>query len=41
MDLIASFLTGSILSWLLPIALLAVVCIWWAAILRRHPGGDA
>jgi len=41
MDVTASFLAGSLLSWALPIGLLAVVCIWWAAILRRRTGGDA
>lgn len=41
MDLIASFLAGSLLSWALPLGVLAVVLIWWASILRRRPGGDA
>ena len=41
MDLTASFLTGSLLSWALPLALLLAVCIWWVAILRRRSGGDA
>lgn len=41
MDVTASFLAGSILSWALPIALLAAVCIWWGAILRRRSGSDA
>lgn len=38
MDVTASFLAGSILSWALPIGLLAVVCIWWGTILRRRSG---
>jgi hypothetical protein len=36
MDLTASFLTGSILSLVLPLALLAAVLIWWIAVLRRR-----
>jgi hypothetical protein len=35
MDLTASFLSGSLLSWALPIALLLAVCVWWGAILRK------
>jgi cytochrome c-type biogenesis protein CcmH/NrfF len=41
MDVTASFLAGALLSWALPIALLAAVCIWWATILRRRHGEDA
>jgi len=41
MDLTASFLAGSLLSWALPIGLLTAVCIWWVAILRKRSGGDA
>jgi hypothetical protein len=41
MDLIASFLAGSLLSLLLPLGLLAVVLLWWGTILRRRSGGDA
>ncbi|HEX5247111.1 MAG TPA: hypothetical protein VFW41_08260 [Gaiellaceae bacterium] len=41
MDLIASFLAGSLLSLLLPVGLLAAVLIWWGTILRRRSGGDA
>lgn len=41
MDLTASFLAGSLLSWALPIGLLAAVCIYWAVILRRRSGGNA
>ena len=32
MDLTASFLAGSILSWALPLGLLIVVTIWWVGI---------
>jgi cytochrome c-type biogenesis protein CcmH/NrfF len=41
MDLTASFLAGALLSWALPIALLAAVCVYWAVILRRRSGGGA
>ncbi|HEY8028775.1 MAG TPA: hypothetical protein VIE38_04605 [Gaiellaceae bacterium] len=41
MDLIASFLTGSVLTLVVPLAVLAVVLIWWASIMRRRPRGDA
>jgi hypothetical protein len=41
MDLIASFLEASVLTLVLPLAVLAGVLIWWAAILRRRSGGDA
>jgi len=41
MDLTASFLAGSLLSWALPLGVLAGVLIWWGAILRRRTGGDA
>jgi hypothetical protein len=41
MDLIASFLAGSLLSLLLPLGLLVVVAVWWGTILRRRSGGDA
>jgi hypothetical protein len=36
MDVTGSFLTGSILSLVLPLALLAAVLIWWIAVLRRR-----
>ncbi len=36
MDLIASFLAGSVLSLVLPLAVLAGVVIWWTTILRRR-----
>ena len=40
MDLTASFLTGSVLSLVVPLAVLALVLIWWASVLRRRTGGD-
>jgi hypothetical protein len=36
MDVTGSFLAGSILSLILPLALLAGVLIWWVAVLRRR-----
>ena len=33
---LASFLTGAILSWALPIGLLAVICVYWAIVFRRR-----
>jgi hypothetical protein len=36
MDVIASFLTGSILTLILPLALLLAILIWWIAVLRRR-----
>ena len=36
MDVTASFLTGSILSLILPLALLIAILIWWLAVLRRR-----
>ena len=41
MDLIASFLAGSILTLVLPVGLLVAVGVWWVTILRRRSGGDA
>jgi hypothetical protein len=32
MDVTASFLAGSILSWAVPLGLLIVVTIWWVGI---------
>ena len=40
MDMTASFLTGSVLSLVVPLAVLALVLIWWVSLLRRRPGGD-
>jgi hypothetical protein len=33
---IASFLTGSLLTLLLPVGLLIVVGVWWTVVLRRR-----
>lgn len=41
MDVTASFLAGSLLSWALPLALLLAVLIWWVVVLRRRSSGDA
>jgi len=41
MDLIASFLTGSVLTLVVPLCVLALVLLWWASIMRRRSGGDA
>ena len=38
MDVIASFLAGSILTLVLPLALLLAILIWWIAVLRRRGG---
>jgi len=40
MDLIATdYLTGGLLTLLLPIGLLIAVLIYWGVVLRRHDGG--
>jgi hypothetical protein len=36
MDVTASFLAGSILGLVLPLALLIAVLTWWIAVLRRR-----
>jgi cytochrome c-type biogenesis protein CcmH/NrfF len=41
MDVTASFLAGSLLSWALPLALLLAILIWWVFVLRRRSDGDA
>jgi cytochrome c-type biogenesis protein CcmH/NrfF len=41
MDLTASFLAGSLLSWALPIGLLIAIAAWYVRILRRHSSGDS
>jgi hypothetical protein len=41
MDVTASFLTGSILGLVLPLALLIAILIWWITVLRRRSGDDA
>ena len=40
MDVIASFLAGSLLTWAMPIALLIVVTIWYMRIMKRRSGGE-
>jgi cytochrome c-type biogenesis protein CcmH/NrfF len=39
MDVTASFLSGAILSWALPLALLIAILIWWVVVLRRREEG--
>ena len=41
MDVTASFLSGAILSWALPLALLVSILIWWIVVLRRRGGEDS
>jgi hypothetical protein len=41
MDVEASFLTGSILTLILPLALLLGILVWWIAVLRRRSSDDA
>ena len=41
MDVTATFLSGAILSWALPLALLVAITIWWIVILRRRSSDDA
>ena len=36
MDVTASFLAGSILSLVLPLALLIAILTWWIVVLRRR-----
>jgi cytochrome c-type biogenesis protein CcmH/NrfF len=40
MDVTASFLAGSLLSWALPLALLVAILVWWMVVLRRRGGGE-
>jgi cytochrome c-type biogenesis protein CcmH/NrfF len=40
MDVTASFLSGAILSWALPLALLIAILIWWTLVLRRRSSDD-
>ncbi|HEY7421504.1 MAG TPA: hypothetical protein VH541_05795 [Gaiellaceae bacterium] len=40
MDVTASFLSGAILSWALPLALLVAITIWWIVVLRRRSSDD-
>jgi hypothetical protein len=39
MDVIASFLEGSILGLTIPIALLIAITIWWVIAIRRRSRG--
>jgi cytochrome c-type biogenesis protein CcmH/NrfF len=39
MDVTATFLSGAILSWALPVALLIAVTFWWVVVLRRRSSG--
>ena len=41
MDVTASFLSGAILSWALPLALLVAIRIWGTVVLRPRGGEDA
>jgi hypothetical protein len=41
MDVTASFLAGSILSLVLPLALLIAVLVWWMMVWRRRGDEDA
>jgi cytochrome c-type biogenesis protein CcmH/NrfF len=41
MDVTASFLSGSILSWALPLVLLIAILAWWMVVLRRRSRDDA
>jgi hypothetical protein len=41
MDVTASFLAGSILGLVLPLALLIAILVWWMIVLRRRSDGDA
>jgi hypothetical protein len=41
MDVTASFLAGSILGLVLPLALLIAVLVWWMILLRRRSNEDA
>jgi cytochrome c-type biogenesis protein CcmH/NrfF len=40
MDVTADFLTGAILSWAVPLALLVAITIWWLVVLRRRSSDD-
>ena len=40
MDVIASFLEGSILGLAMPLVLLIAVTIWWLIVLRRRSRDD-
>lgn len=40
MDVTASFLAGSILTLVLPVALLIAITIWWLVVLRRRSSDE-
>jgi cytochrome c-type biogenesis protein CcmH/NrfF len=40
MDVTASFLSGAILSWALPLALLIAITVWWVVVFRRRSSDD-
>jgi cytochrome c-type biogenesis protein CcmH/NrfF len=40
MDVTATFLSGAILSWALPLALLIAITIWWVVVLRRRSSDE-
>ena len=40
MDVTASFLSGAILSWAMPLALLVAVLVWWLVVLRRRGSSE-
>jgi hypothetical protein len=41
MDVTASFLAGSILTLVLPVALLVAITIWWLVVVRRRGDEDS
>ena len=41
MDVTASYLAGSILGLVLPLALLIAILVWWMIVLRRRGDEDA
>jgi cytochrome c-type biogenesis protein CcmH/NrfF len=41
MDVTASYLAGSLLTWAVPLALLIAILIWWMIVLRRRSDEDA
>ena len=40
MDLTASFLEASVLTLVLPVALLIAITIWWVVVFRRRSSDD-
>ena len=41
MDVTASYLAGSLLTWAVPLALLIAILIWWMIVLHRRSDEDA